>query len=64
MNFIRVGQHYINLDNVNYAVRDGKKLVVLFISGESTGGIRNGAWLDLFDSDADEFERKLKNCRS
>ena len=61
MNFIKVGQHCINLNNINYTARDSKKLVVFLRVGGDTVGERNGSLLDLFNSDADEFERKLQN---
>ena len=59
MNLVQVGQHYINLDNVNYAVRDDNRIIVFFRGGTEHLGKRSSYLLNLVDSDADEFERKM-----
>lgn len=35
MNFIRIGDHVINLINVEYIIRDGDKVMIFFIGSES-----------------------------
>ena len=61
MNFVKVGQHYINLENINYVVREGKKLVIFFNCAGESGIGRPPYRLNLVQSDADEFERQLQN---
>lgn len=59
MRFVRVGQHYINLNNINYTVRDGNKVIVFFRGGTEHLGKRSSYLLNLVDADADEFERQI-----
>lgn len=62
MNLIKVGKHFINLDNVCYSTRDGKKVIVFFAcAGETTTSVRKPYYLDLLDVEADDFERKLQS---
>ncbi len=60
MNLIEVGKHFINLDNVCYSIRDGKKVVVFFACAGETNTAREPYYLDLLDAEADDFERKLQ----
>ena len=65
MMLIKIGSHtYINLDNVSYSVRVGKKVTVFFVCAGATVTSRKPYFLDLFDPAGDEFERKLENLCS
>ena len=61
MNLIKVGKHFINLDNVCYSIREEKKVVVFFACAGETNTIREPYYLDLLDTEADEFERKIQD---
>gem|GEM_PF-5669918 len=58
MKFIKVGNHYINLYNVNHVLRRNKNTVEIYFSGS---GNSFGTLLNLQGKDADEFEQQLNN---
>ncbi len=62
MKFIKVGNHYINLYNINHVLRRNKNTVEIYFRGGSPGTARAYSFmLDLHGKDADEFEQKLSN---